>query len=64
MEIANGMNITTEYLSWLFTNELLTSNKIKIYEVAKKIDYNDSKYFSKVFKVVTGKVPKEYMKFY
>jgi len=82
-EIANGMNITPEYLSRLFTKELgksfsdylkefridkakelLASNKIKIYEVAEKVGYNDSKYFCKVFKEVTGMAPKEYTKFY
>lgn len=82
-EIANGMNITPEYLSRLFTKELgksfsdylkefriqkakelLVSNKLKIYEVAEKVGYSDSKYFCKVFKESTGMAPKEYMKFY
>ncbi|BCZ44282.1 hypothetical protein psyc5s11_03490 [Clostridium gelidum] len=82
-EIANGMNITPEYLSRLFTKELrksfsdylkefriekakelLTNKKMKIYEIAEKVGYSDSKYFCKVFKEYTGMAPKEYMKFY
>jgi len=82
-EIADGMNITPEYLSRLFTKELrksfsdhlkefriekakelLTNKKMKIYEIAEKVGYSDSKYFCKVFKEYTGMAPKEYMKFY
>ncbi|MFW2491615.1 response regulator transcription factor [Clostridium chromiireducens] len=82
-EIANGMNITPEYLSRLFTKEigksfsdylkeiridkakeLLTGKKMKIYEVAERVGYCDSKYFCKVFKELTGMAPKEYMKIY
>lgn len=82
-EIANGMNITPEYLSRLFTKELgksfsdylkefkiekakelLANKKMKIYEIAEKVGYSDSKYFCKVFKEYTGMSPKEYMKFY
>ncbi|WP_017212924.1 response regulator transcription factor [Clostridium beijerinckii] len=44
--------------------ELLGSNKLKIYEIAEKVGYSDSKYFCKVFKESTGMSPKEYMKFY
>lgn len=44
--------------------ELLVRNKMKIYEVAEKVGYSDSKYFCKVFKEVIGMSPKEYMKFY
>ncbi|AQR93681.1 response regulator transcription factor [Clostridium saccharoperbutylacetonicum] len=46
------------------SKELLTTSKIKIYEVAEKVGYSDSKYFCKVFKESTGMSPKEYMKFY
>jgi two-component system response regulator YesN len=44
--------------------KMLISDKMKIYEVANKVGYSDSKYFCKVFKEVTGMTPKEYMKFY
>ena len=46
------------------SKELLSNNKLKIYEVAEKVGYSDSKYFCKVFKESTGMSPKEYMKFY
>jgi len=44
--------------------ELLSNKKMKIYEIAEKVGYSDSKYFCKVFKEYTGMAPKEYMKFY
>jgi len=44
--------------------KLLANDKMKIYEIAEKVGYSDSKYFCKVFKEVTGMSPKEYMKIY
>lgn len=37
-------------------------SKIKTYEVAFKVGFNDEKYFSHVFKRITGKSPSEYRK--
>jgi two-component system, response regulator YesN len=43
--------------------KLLLNGKMKIYEIAEKVGYSDPKYFCKIFKEVTGILPKEYMKF-
>ncbi len=40
----------------------LQQNYFKTYEIAYKVGYNDEKYFSKVFKKVTGMSPSEYKK--
>jgi two-component system response regulator YesN len=42
--------------------ELLRENSYKIYEVCAKVGYNDTKYFSQLFKKVTGFSPSEYGK--
>ncbi len=39
---------------------LLRKNIYKIYEISEMVGYNNSKYFSKQFKEVTGFTPKEY----
>ncbi|WP_337099741.1 response regulator transcription factor [Paenibacillus sp. YIM B09110] len=39
---------------------LLMQNEIKIYEVAERSGFNDVKYFSKLFKKMTGMTPVEY----
>ncbi|MGO4537131.1 response regulator transcription factor [Paenibacillus sp. 2TAB19] len=39
---------------------LLMENEIKIYEVAERSGFNDVKYFSKLFKKMTGMTPVEY----
>lgn len=44
--------------------KLMSNDKLKIYQIAKKVGYSDPKYFCKVFKEVTGMTPKEYLKFY
>ena len=36
--------------------------KMKIYEIAFKAGFRDEKYFSRVFKKVTGQSPSEYRK--
>ena len=41
---------------------LLADGGHKIYEVAQLVGYNDSKYFCKLFKKITGKTPQEYKK--
>ena len=40
--------------------ELLISTNMKLYEIAEKVGYQDPKYFSKVFREVTGQLPAEY----
>lgn len=40
--------------------ELLKDRKVKLYEVAYKVGYNDSNYFARVFKKLTGYNPSEY----
>lgn len=42
--------------------ELLVGTSMKLYEIAQRVGYNDSKYFSKVFKDVTGQLPADYRK--
>lgn len=44
--------------------ELLCSTDLKQYQVAEQVGYADPKYFSKVFKEVTGQLPAEYRKTY
>lgn len=40
----------------------LRQNQMKTYEVAFKVGFRDEKYFSRIFKKVTGKTPSEYKK--
>ena len=42
--------------------QLLVSSNMKVYEVAAEVGYQDSKYFSRVFRQVTGQKPDEYRK--
>ena len=42
--------------------ELLCGTQLKLYEIAEKTGYSDPKYFSKVFREVTGLTPAEYRK--
>lgn len=44
--------------------ELLCGTQLKLYEIAERVGYSDSKYFSKVFKEATGQLPTEYRKTY
>lgn len=41
--------------------QLLTQQRLKVYEVAFKLGYENAGYFAKVFKKYTGYTPKEYM---
>ena len=41
--------------------DFLKHGYLKIYEITEKVGFNDTKYFSKIFKKVTGVSPKEYM---
>ena len=40
--------------------ELLENTNMKIYEVAKKVGYNDARYFSDLFRRITGKTPSQF----
>lgn len=44
--------------------ELLCGTEMKLYQIAEEVGYTDSKYFSKVFKELTGQLPTEYRKIY
>jgi two-component system response regulator YesN len=40
--------------------KLLTSSSVKIYEIAEQVGYKDQRYFSLLFKKITGMTPKEF----
>jgi two-component system response regulator YesN len=40
--------------------ELLRDGRLKVYEVALRVGYKDEKYFSQIFKKVTGVTPNQY----
>ena len=40
--------------------ELISSTKMKVYEVSEMVGFEDTGYFSRVFKKYTGISPKEY----
>lgn len=42
--------------------ELLVGTSLKLYEIAERVGYFDPKYFSKVFRDVTGQLPAEFRK--
>lgn len=42
--------------------EYLSTTHLRIYEVAEKVGYSSTEHFSRSFKEVTGKSPKEYLK--
>ena len=42
--------------------ELLAGTNLKLYEIAEKVGYSDSKYFSRIFKEITGQLPTDYRK--
>lgn len=42
--------------------ELLVGTSLKLYEIAERVGYFDPKYFSKVFREVTGQLPAEFRK--
>ena len=42
--------------------KLLIGTELKLYEIAEKVGYSTPKYFSKIFKEVTGQLPADYRK--
>lgn len=53
----------TEYIReyrMTIAKQLLLETDLKIYEIASKVGINDSKYFSSIFKQLTGVTPKDY----
>ncbi len=42
--------------------ELLMGTSLKLYEIAERVGYSDPKYFSRVFRDVTGQLPADYRK--
>ncbi len=42
--------------------ELLVGTGLKLYEIAERVGYSDPKYFSKVFRDVSGQLPADYRK--
>ena len=61
---AAGFNAT--YFSTLFkkAKELLSGDGLSVQDVAEMVGYRDLKYFSKLFKKVTGVSPSDYKKLY
>ena len=41
---------------------LMNNTNLKVYEIAEKVGYQNVEHFSRIFKNITGKSPKEYMK--
>ena len=44
------------------SKELLLGTSMKLYEIAERVGYTDPKYFSKVFRDVTGQLPADFRK--
>ena len=59
-----GENFSTYIRNYRISKakELLVGTGMKLYEIAQRVGYSDPKYFSKVFRDVTGKLPAEYRK--
>lgn len=59
-----GMTFSAYMKDWRIKRaiELLCSTDLKQYQIAEQVGYADPKYFSKVFKEVTGQLPAEYRK--
>lgn len=59
-----GVTFSTYMKDYRITKakELLLGTSYKLYEIAERVGYNDPKYFSRVFKEVTGQLPAEYRK--
>lgn len=53
------IEFVTEYRIYIAKNLLKDKNN-KIYDVSRRVGYEDAKYFSKVFKKITGEPPNQY----
>lgn len=56
---------TTEFINTIRLNkakELMLNNNLTLSEIAYKVGYSDSAYFTRIFKKTTGKTPGEYRK--
>ena len=53
------VEFVTEYRIYIAKNMLRDKNN-KVYDVSRKVGYDDAKYFSKVFKKVTGESPNQF----
>ena len=42
--------------------QLMENSTMKIYEIAEKVGFSNYKYFSSIFKKITGHTPKQYQK--
>ena len=43
--------------------ELLLQNQDRIFVIAQKVGFNDTSYFNRIFKKVTGYTPKEFIEY-
>lgn len=57
-----GINFSTYLKNYRIqkAKELLITTDLKFYEISKKVGYNDIKYFSRIFKEVTGKTSADF----
>lgn len=63
-EKKTGVNYTTYLRNYRINKakKLLIGSNLRLYEIAEKAGYSDPKYFSRVFREVTGQLPDEYRK--
>lgn len=59
-----GLNFSTYIRNYRIGKAklMLVGSSMKVYEIAAEVGYSDSKYFSRVFRQVTGQKPDEYRK--
>lgn len=59
-----GVNFSSYMKNFRITRakELLIGTQMKLYEISDKVGYSDPKYFSRVFREVTGQLPADYRK--
>lgn len=61
-----GMTFSTYIKNYRIkkAKELLIGTNLKLYEISGRVGYSDAKYFSRVFREITGQLPAEYRKTY